>query len=233
MTMPSRKHDARRGGARGANALVATGARGAVSDRGPQRRCFVTRRTADKDALIRFIVGPDNAVVPDIAAKLPGRGLWLSADRNVVNTACAKSAFAKGFRGPVGVAADLADQVERQLARRCLDLLGLARRAGAAVAGFEKVRSLVGSGRAGVLVVASDSAEGGRRRADSMARGIPIVALHPAAELSAALGREHAVFVAVKKGPLAKRFVVEAVRLAGFRSGSLPSGRIGPEGLDG
>lgn len=157
----------------------------------------------------------------------------MSADRNVVNTACAKSMFAKGFRAQVGVDADLADQIERQLARRCLDLLGLARRAGVAAAGFEKVRSLLVSGKAGVLVVASDGAEDGRRRLGRMAPGVPVVTLHSAAELSAALGREHAVYAAVKKGPLAERFVAEAARLAGFRSGNGPADCIGPEGSNG
>ncbi len=183
----------------------------------PRRRCFVTRRVVDKDALVRFVVGPDHTVVPDTTGTLPGRGLWLSAERDVVNTACARNAFAKGFRAKVAVEPDLADHVERLLARRCLDLLGLARRAGAAAAGFEKVRALLGSGAAGVLVTASDAAADGRQRLGRAAAGVPMVTAFCAAELAAAIGREHVVYLAVRKGRMAQRIAAEAARLAGFR----------------
>jgi hypothetical protein len=183
----------------------------------PRRRCFVTRRVVDKDALVRFVVGPDHTVVPDTTETLPGRGLWLSAERDVVNTACARNAFAKGFRAKVAVEPDLADHVERLLARRCLDLLGLARRAGAAAAGFEKVRALLGSGAAGVLVTASDAAADGRQRLGRAAAGVPMVTAFCAAELAAAIGREHVVYLAVRKGRMAQRIAAEAARLAGFR----------------
>ncbi|MFQ5783405.1 MAG: RNA-binding protein [Alphaproteobacteria bacterium] len=184
---------------------------------GPRRRCFVTRREADKSALIRFVVGPGDEVLADVAGTLPGRGLWLSADRDVVHTASAKNLFAKGFRAKVSVGAGLADRIERLLARRCLDLLGLARRAGAGVAGFEKVRALVASGDCGVLVIAADAGADGRRKLGGGRSSAPVVSLFTAAEIGASLGRDHAVYVAVRKGRMADRFAAEATRLAGFR----------------
>ena len=184
---------------------------------GPRRRCFVTRRVADKDTLVRFVIGPGNSVVPDVAGALPGRGLWLSAERNVINTACAKSLFARECRAQVAVEPGLADLVERLLAQRCLDLLGLARRAGAAVAGFEKVRALAGSGAVRVLIAAADGAADGRRRLTRLAPGVPVVTMFSAAELAAALGREHVVYAAVRQGRMAQRLAVEAARLCGFR----------------
>ncbi len=194
---------------------------GAVDDtalRTPRRRCYVTRRVADKGELIRFVVGPGGTVLADVAGTLPGRGLWLSADRAVVDTACAKTLFAKGFRSSVKVGDDLGDRIEAMLARRCLDFLGLARRAGNLVAGFEKVSSMVAAGQCGVLVVASDAgADGPRKLAGWSGVRWPLVNSFSAAELSAALGREHAVYVALKKGKMADRFAVEAARLAGFR----------------
>lgn len=196
---------------------------------GPRRRCLVTRRSADRDALIRFVVGPDDRVQPDIAGDLPGRGLWLSAARDVVNTACARNLFAKGFRVTVAVDADLADRVERLVARRCLDLLGLARRAGEAAAGFEKVRAMLAAGRGGVLVVAAEAADDGRRKLGAIDPAMPVVALFSADELARALGREHVVYVAVGKGRLAQRFSAEAARLAGFRRGDGRHGLAGRE----
>ena len=184
---------------------------------GPRRRCFVTRRLDDKDALIRFVVGPDDTVCPDVAGELPGRGLWLSAERYVLHTACAGNLFAKGFRPAVAVDADLTDRVEALVAERCLGLLGLARRAGALAAGFEQVRAMLASGDAGILVVAREAADDGRRRLEKLDRAVPVVRVFSAIELARALGREHVVYVAVAKGRMAKRIATEAGRLAGFR----------------
>ncbi len=200
---------------------------------GARRRCLVTRREADRATLVRFVLDPEGRVVPDVAGRLPGRGLWLSATRDVVNTAVGKGLFAKGFRKAAVAGPDLADEVERLLARRCLDCLGLARRGGAVFAGTEKVRAALAAGRVGALVIAADAAPDGRRRMTAKAghgRGtgsgeagardeaaVPVIETFSAAELGAALGRDHAVYVALRKGRLAARFVVEARRLDGFR----------------
>ena len=107
----------------------------------PDRRCIVTGEVRDRDDLVRFVVGPADNVVPDIAHELPGRGLWITASREAVDTALAKNRFAWAARRKVNVDRALADQVEALLARRCLELLGLSRRAGKVVVGFEKVRA--------------------------------------------------------------------------------------------
>ena len=181
---------------------------------GPQRRCLVTRRMATKESLIRFVVGPDNQVLPDVAANLPGRGIWLSAERDVVNTACARNLFAKGFRAAVLVDAQLDRRVEDLVAKRCLGLLGLARRAGDATLGFERVCEALTAGVAGVGLIAMEAAENSRRKFLRAAREKPVLSLFTGVELSQALGREHVVFVAVAKGRIAQRLVIEAERLA-------------------
>lgn len=184
---------------------------------GPQRRCLVTRRFGNKESLIRFVVGPDNRVVPDIAAKLPGRGIWLSADRDVVNTACDGNLFAKGFRAAVSVDAEMTRRVEDLVAKRCLGLLGLSRRAGDVSLGFERVSEALATGAAGVGVIAMEAAENSRRKIERAAGEVPVLSLFTTDELAQALGREHVVYVAVTKGRNAARLVVEAGRLAGFR----------------
>ena len=183
----------------------------------PQRRCLVTRRFGNKENLIRFVVGPDNRVVPDVAAKLPGRGIWLSADRDVVNTACDGNLFAKGFRAAVTVDAEMTRRVEELVANRCLGLLGLSRRAGDVSLGFEQVSEALATGAAGVCVVAMEAAMNSRRKIERAAGEAPVLSLFTADELAQALGREHVVYVAVMKGRNAARLVVEAGRLAGFR----------------
>jgi predicted RNA-binding protein YlxR (DUF448 family)/ribosomal protein L7Ae-like RNA K-turn-binding protein len=190
----------------------------AAAGHSPLRRCLVTRRTLPKARLIRFVVDPAGNLVPDLDGKLPGRGMWLQARRDVVETACAKGSFARAAERPVTVPAGLAERVAGLLARRCLDLLGLARRAGGIAAGFEQAREWLRAGRAAALVEATDAAEGGRGKMAGAAREVPLVELFTAAELGAALGRDNAVHVALARGRLARRFVADALRLAGFRA---------------
>jgi predicted RNA-binding protein YlxR (DUF448 family) len=192
-----------------------------ASSRAPERRCLVTRESLPVDRLVRFVVAPDGAVVPDIEGRLPGRGLWLCAARDIVNKACAGRAFAKAARQATIVEDGLADRVERQLARRCLDLIGLARRTGDAVAGFEKAAEFLRRRRPGLIFFACDGAEGARGRIAGAAPAAPVVELLSSAELGAVFGRDRTVNVVVAEGGLAARLKVDCARLAGFR----PAGR--------
>ncbi|HIJ37894.1 MAG TPA: RNA-binding protein [Rhodospirillaceae bacterium] len=187
-------------------------------DSGPCRRCIVTAVVRPVECMVRFGISPDGAVVPDVAARLPGRGLWLSADRDVVNTAARKGLFAKAARRRVEVQPDLADLIERLLLGRCIDLIGLGRRAGQAVAGFEKVRGELKAGRGRVVLAASDGAADSREKVLALARGLPVVTELASRELGAAFGRDHAVHGLMAPGRLAERFLSEAGRLAGFRT---------------
>jgi uncharacterized protein len=188
----------------------------------PQRRCIVTGDVRDRATLLRLVVGPDGAVVPDIEARLPGRGLWLTPRRDIVERALAKRMFARAARRPVAAPPELADRIEALLARRCSELLGLARRAGCAVAGFDRVGEAVRRGRAELLLAALDGAEGGRRKLAALGRNVPTASVLTAAELGAAFGRERIVHAAVGgsgsgDGALARRLAVELSRLAGMR----------------
>lgn len=191
---------------------------------GPHRRCIATGTVRPKEELLRFVVGPDGGVVPDVDGKLPGRGIWLSAARDVVNTAVAKKLFAKAARARVAVPDDMSDRVAALLAQRCLGYLGLARRAGRVVSGYEKVRALLQAKRASVLLEAADGAAGGRGKIAALAGTVPVVSLFSSDELGAVLGRDAAVHVAMEPGPLAERLLREASRLAGFRPGHVDFG---------
>jgi uncharacterized protein len=197
-----------------------------AAESGPQRRCLATGEVRPKAALVRFVVSPDGTVVPDVAGRLPGRGLWLTARRDIVAAAAAKKVFARAARRAVIASADLPDAVERLLARRCCELIGLARRAGAAVTGFEKVREELRAGRVGAALEASDGAEGGRDKLLRLGRGlVAVVDVLTAAELGAAFGRDRAVHGALAPGRLAERLVEDASRLKGFRAAGA-AGRI-------
>ncbi len=192
--------------------------RGKAKEDQPIRRCIVSGDEMPKDQMVRFVVGPEQEITCDIEARLPGRGFWLSARRDVINTACDKNRFAKAARAKVKVPADLADRVEWLLARRCLDLIGLARRAGEAVSGFEKVEAWLKSGKpAGVLLAASDGVQNGRTKVRSWAANTPVIVALDGDELGQAFGRERAVHVVVAPGRLAKKLLANAGRLGGLR----------------
>lgn len=186
---------------------------------GPQRRCLATRAVRPKAELLRFVVGPGDLLVPDIAGRLPGRGLWITPARDIVAGAAARNLFAKAAKARVVVPPDLVDRVEGLLARDLLDRLGLARRAGQVVAGFEQVRALLAEGGAGLLLAAADGAEDGRRKLRALAAGIPVVDWLTSAELAAALGRDTVVHAAVRRGGFAERLGLAAARLQGMRIG--------------
>jgi uncharacterized protein len=187
----------------------------------------VTGEVRQKQDLVRFVVGPDGRIHPDVAERLPGRGLWTLARRDIVARAVKKRLFARAARSAVGVDEDIDRRVEGLLARRAVDLIGLARRAGLAVCGFAKVEAALQDGKAAVLIAASDGSADGRGKLRARAPGLPLVEALTSAELGAAFGREGAVHAVLKAGPLAEAFLAVAGRLAGFRGAMAGAGGDG------
>ena len=197
---------------------------------GPLRRCIATAAVRPKAELIRFVVGPEGEIVPDLAEKLPGRGLWVAADREALQRAVAKKLFARAARESVKVPDDLVERVEALLFRNCIDLIGMARRAGQAVAGYEKVHAWLVEGRVAVLLGASDGAMDGRGKLAALASSIPsqprLVETFSADTLGMAFARDRMVHAAVARGGLSKRLLAEALRLDGIRGrADGPAGR--------
>jgi predicted RNA-binding protein YlxR (DUF448 family) len=194
-----------------------------------ERKCIVTGEVRDDAQLVRFVVSPDDQIVPDVAAKLPGRGIWVSADRAVLERAIAKNLFSKAAKANVKMSPALADLVEQQIVQRMLNDLGLAKRSGALILGFDNVtRALEANGPSPVLIEASDGSRDGKRKlyAVAHARGAKpaVVDCLSSAEMSLALGRENVIHAALKAGALAERLIFEAGRLSGFRSGKTDAG---------
>jgi hypothetical protein len=203
-----------------------------------ERKCIVSGKLRDRAHLIRFVVSPDGEAVPDLAAKLPGRGLWVSADRTAIEIAVAKNHFSKAAKTNVKAAADLASRVEALIARRMTDDLGMAKRSGALVSGFDNVaRALESTKAPGALVEASDGAADGRRKLANLARArgisVPVIDALTSVEIGLALGRENVIHAALKSGALAERLIFEAGRLCGFRAAGKHAGPIpADEGIE-
>jgi len=190
-----------------------------VAVTGPLRTCIATGEEGAPERMIRFVVGPQGDVVPDLARRLPGRGMWVRAERAAVERAVAKNLFAKSAKAAVRPAADLPERVERLLLERALADLGRARRAGRAVAGFVKVEQMIGRGRAGLLIVAAEA--DGDGMAKLAATGLPLERLGDAVALGGLFGRDQAVYVAVahddRSGQFIQRIAGGAARWRGYR----------------
>ncbi|WP_299780062.1 RNA-binding protein [uncultured Roseobacter sp.] len=191
---------------------------GAPKDRtdGPDRKCIATGEVQPKFGLIRFVAGPEGQIVPDILGKLPGRGIYVAADRAALEKAVQKRLFARGAKQPVTVPEDLVGEVERQLARRVIDLISLQRKAGKAVAGYEKVKSWLQLEEAEVLIQAVDGSGRGKSKLSTPHYGHYIGWL-TADELGLAFGRQTVIHGALASGGLTQRVVEEANRLKGVR----------------
>ncbi len=193
--------------------------------RGPQRRCIATGVTQDKADMVRFVLGPDGAIVPDIAAKLPGRGVWVSASRDAVVKAVKNGAFSRGFKTKLDAPQVLADQVEQLLARRILSLLTMAHKSGAALMGFEQVRTAAQSEPLAWRIEASDGAAAGRGKIRVLTKAVshelgqaptPVIGCFTAEQLGQAMGRDSVTHAALRPGGLAKALSQAALRYSGF-----------------
>jgi predicted RNA-binding protein YlxR (DUF448 family)/ribosomal protein L30E len=190
---------------------------------GRERRDIVSGKVMPDSRLIRFVASPDGEVVPDVAAKLPGRGLWVEASRDAVNKAVEKKLFSRAAKAQVNAGADLAARAEKALVTRMLGDLGIARRSGQLVLGFDNVlRALEGPKPPKVLIEAFDGAKDGKRKLYAAAHRLElncaVIESLTSAELGLALGRENVIHAAIQPGGFAERLTFDAERLSGFRS---------------
>ena len=180
----------------------------------PERSCIITRQTLPKEQLIRFVVGPGDILVQDLASKLPGRGIYVTCSKLLVAEAIAKRAFSKAAKTQVTIPDGLLAQIEQQMARRMANALSLARKAGQVITGFEKVEAELKKGSVEALIHADDAGEDGIKKLAFYAG--PTFQNLPRALLSEVLGRENAVHAVVIHGPAAAFFIEEARRFTLF-----------------
>ncbi|TAK46669.1 MAG: RNA-binding protein [Xanthobacteraceae bacterium] len=192
---------------------------------GTQRMCAVTRQVRPVGEMIRFVVGPGGDVVPDLKHKLPGRGLWLTASRAVLDQAVRRKTFGRGFKREVTVAPDFAAATDRLMVRAATDALAIAAKAGEVVAGFAKVEAALAEGGVAALIHAAEAAPDGVRKLDAAARrgagearGAPVIVnALTGAELDLALGRTNVIHAALLAGPAGRTFLTRQARLVQFR----------------
>ncbi|MFN0191402.1 MAG: RNA-binding protein [Aestuariivirga sp.] len=183
----------------------------------PERTCIVTREAKDETGLIRFVRSPEGRAVPDLARKLPGRGVWVGLSRDLVGQAVSGNLFSRGFKAQTAADADLPDQVASLLRRHTLGYLGMARKAGEAVTGFAKVEEMAGKGKAAALIHAADASPDQNRKLDKFAgEETAIVNLFGGVELDLAFGRSNVVHAALARGRIAENFLAGVRRIESY-----------------
>jgi uncharacterized protein len=195
----------------------------------PHRTCIATREVRDQDELIRFVLSPDGIVVPDLKRKLPGRGAWVSARREAVETATKRRLFARSLKTQAIAPEGLADAIEAALVIDLRQALAFANKAGQVVTGFQKVESTIGSGSVVALLHAAEAAEDGRRKiAQALRRrlgedmeSILVIDSMSGDDLDLALGRSRVIHAALVAGAGSRGFLERWRRLCVFR-GSIP-----------
>ncbi|MEM6386027.1 MAG: RNA-binding protein [Pseudomonadota bacterium] len=183
----------------------------------PERRCIATGEVQPKRGLIRFGVSPDGQIVPDVLEKLPGRGIWVAAERAAVQQAVDKKLFARAAKQSVRFSESLVDDVEALLAKRLTDGISMARKAGQAVAGFEKVKDWLGRDEVRILFQATDGSERGKTKLHAPGGRGSFFEVLTASELGLSFGRERVIHAALGFGGLTERIREDAIRLSGVR----------------
>jgi uncharacterized protein len=185
-----------------------------------ERTCIVARKAMAEDELVRFARSPDGHVVPDLKRNLPGRGVWVSLDKAMVEQAAKKGLFSRGFGAETKADPALADLVEGLLRKAALSYISLAKKAGLAVAGFDKVEAMLKSGKAKMLLHAAEAAADGKRQLDRLAPPqAPVINLFRVDELDLAFGRSNVVHAALGYGDLTEHLVKAAARLETYVQG--------------
>ena len=183
----------------------------------PERRCIATGEVQPKRGLIRFGISPDGQIVPDILEKLPGRGIWVASERSALDEATKKGLFARSAKQAVTLSDTLIDDVETLLAKRLIDGISMARKAGSAIAGFEKVKDWLGKDEARILFQASDGSERGKSKLHAPGGRGSFFEVLSASELGLSFGRERVIHAALGFGGLTERIREDAIRLSGVR----------------
>jgi uncharacterized protein len=197
---------------------------------GPLRLCALTRQERPVEDLIRFVAHPSGEIFPDLQRSLPGRGVWVSADKTSIEQAVRRNVFAKSLKRQVQVAPDLAEQIDTLLTRSAVQALALANKAGLVTMGFYQVDALIEKGKAALLLHGSDAADDGCGKLDRKFRAVardlgieaPIMSPFTIEQMSLAIGRSNVVHAALIHGGATEKVLCDAGRLERYRRQQAP-----------
>lgn len=203
-----------------------------------ERRCLATGAVLPRAALVRFVADPEGRIVPDVAEKLPGRGFWVSANPVSIRDAARKNLFAKAAGAKLMAGADLAEHTAQGLRRDLLQKLGLAKRAGVVVAGFNQVEPELAHGALQALFIAADAGADGTAKLERLNPALQPIKLLSSVEQGQALGHDQLVYLGLRFHALTGRILAAAGRFSAFAAQenvapALPLAQIGASSATG
>ena len=181
-----------------------------------ERKCIATGQVLSKGELVRFVVGPNNILYPDPENKLPGRGIWVKADRSAIAKAEREKLFSQASKQSANCIENLPEQVEKLITNCITNLIGLSRKSGQCVGGYEKVKDWLKKDMVKVLIQSSDGSNREKSRLKTPEDG-SFIGWLTSKELGKAFGRENITHCALASGGLTQRIVEDAQRLRGLR----------------
>ena len=176
------------------------GSRKAIRGR---RRSITTWQSRPRAELLRFVIGADGVVRPDLTGRATGRGLWLDCRRSALDLARTKNIFSRLGRCAATVPADLADRVDAAIEQQMVETVGLAVRAG-------QVAYAPMTGGTGVLVTGAGQGQASWTGA--------VVTLESASKGARGFGRTAAEPLWIEDGVFARRLLCLAGRLKDWRN---------------
>lgn len=181
-----------------------------------ERKCIATGEIRPKSEMLRFVKAPDSRLIPDFNKKIPGRGLYVSNSRQALNYALQKNLFIKSIHLHLKIQDDFTEMVERLLYKKGLDAINLARKAGALVTGFEKVKETVLKNKAAFLIEAADAGQDGSEKIAALAKDLEVLKVYHTNDLDQALDKVNTVHIAVLKSDIAKMVYTNLKRYQTF-----------------
>lgn len=180
------------------------------------RKCILTGEVKSKDDLLRFTIVPGGKIVPDFKRKLPGRGIYVSNSKEMLEAAIRKNLFSKAAKGKAKAELPLVEMAEALLKKKGLEAVNLARKCGDFVTGFDKVKDALAKNKVAFLLEAKDAGADGHEKLLGFAKGLDVFDLYTIEELDRALDKVNTVHAAFLKGEMSKTAYRELKRYEQF-----------------
>ena len=190
----------------------------------PLRTCIACRHERVKEELLRFVVGPDRKVVPDIAFRLPGRGAYTCLDPRCIVIAVQRRQFLRAFKGEAVVDADcdFVGEIAKLIKGRLASMVALANKAGMIVSGSNSIEKVLTPLMAGGIVwIASDASPDRQQKYSFLASraGCSVHVGCTSVELGGLLGKEQRTFLLLKPSGITVKLRNELERFRKFIDG--------------
>ncbi len=186
-----------------------------------ERRCIISKQPLDPKYALRLVVDPNGQIIFDLKGKLPGRGYWIAANRDVINVLQTNRKKRQQIFGGAILPENFHASLEIALKNHIIQQIGLARRAGIICFGFEKIKEWIQSNKVALALIASDASEAETQRLKIKNFGCPFFELLSGEELAAVFSHSYIAYMVFNSGNLTENIYNSSSRLQGLRKGNI------------